>query len=141
MAIGFFRPLSWIGSWSTENVTKSAARDGFGVLMIILKLHLKLPFSRFDEALELFDSFLGPVLVHPGLISAGIYSGIEQGALMLLEEWRNREDMIQHLISNDFNKVMAVMDLAVEQPEIYFHTVSSKEGFELLETVRGVTRM
>jgi quinol monooxygenase YgiN len=106
---------------------------------IILKLLVKVPFAKREEAIEVFHVFLEPLRVHPGLASAGVYAEIDDDALVLLEEWNTSEDLARHLKSNDFKKILAVMDMALEQPIIQFHTISSSQGFELIESLRGKT--
>jgi quinol monooxygenase YgiN len=105
----------------------------------VLKLHVKVPFSKREETIEIFNTFLEPLRVHPGLISAGVYAEIDDEGLLLLEEWNGRDHLARHVQSDDFKKILAVMDLALEQPVIRFDTVSSSHGFELLERLRSET--
>ena len=42
----------------------------------------------------------------------------------------------KHIRSEEFRKILALMDMASESPEIFFYTVSSSEGFELIEKVK-----
>ena len=107
--------------------------------MILFKLQIKIHYSRRDEALQLLSSFIGPVTVHPGLTSAEIYNGFNDDELLLLTEWATREDLTHHIQSDDFKKILAVMDIAQEPPEVHFHTVAFSQGFELLESTRGFT--
>ena len=104
---------------------------------VILKLQVKVPFSKREEAIEIFNTFLEPLRVHPGLISAGIYAEIEDDGLLLLEEWNARDHLTRHVQSHDFKKILAVMDMALEQPVIQFETISCSQGFELVEKLRA----
>jgi hypothetical protein len=45
-------------------------------------------------------------------------------------------ELERHIASDEFRKIMAMIDMAVELPEISFHTVSSTIGFELVEKIR-----
>jgi len=56
--------------------------------------------------------------------------------LILIEEWDSMEEAEQHIRSEEFRKIMAIMDMAVEPPEISFHTISSTMGFEFVEKTR-----
>jgi quinol monooxygenase YgiN len=104
--------------------------------MVFFKLQVKVPFAKRAEAVELFNTFIGPVLVMPGLIGAGFYDEVEGDEMVLMEEWRSQKDMERHLCSEEFKNVLAVMDFAEEQPEIHFHTVSSTRGLEWLKQLR-----
>jgi quinol monooxygenase YgiN len=99
----------------------------------VLRLQVKVPFSKQEETVEIFNTFLEPLRVHPGLISAGIYTEIDGDGLLLLEEWSARDHLTRHVQSNDFKRILAVMDMALEQPVIQFDTISSSQGFELVE--------
>ena len=56
--------------------------------------------------------------------------------LFLIEEWEAMAELERHIASDEFRKIMAIMDMAVEPPEISFHSVSSTFGFELVEKIR-----
>jgi quinol monooxygenase YgiN len=67
-----------------------------------------------------------------------VYSQTENSdSLVLLEEWKSREGLEQHIRSDDFRTILAVMDLAIEPPEIKFVTASNTAGMELIEELRG----
>jgi hypothetical protein len=54
----------------------------------------------------------------------------------LLSAWESRESLQKHIRSNDFQKILDIIDLAKEPPEIKFRTVSSIKGFELVKELR-----
>jgi len=55
---------------------------------------------------------------------------------MLTEKWESTAEVERHIDSDEFRKIMAIMDMAIEPPEISFHRVSSIMGFELVEKIR-----
>jgi hypothetical protein len=55
---------------------------------------------------------------------------------MLLEEWTSPEALYSHIRSDDFRKVLALMDLAATAPDLSFLTVSSAKGFDLVAELR-----
>lgn len=105
--------------------------------MVIVKLRIKMRPSERANALDLFESFIGPVLVQPGCINASLYSDINNDDdLVLLEEWKSKRDLERHILSDDFQIFLAIMELADELPEISFHVISSSMGMELIKRVR-----
>jgi quinol monooxygenase YgiN len=102
--------------------------------MIIATLRLKvLPEKRWD-AIRVIHSVIEPTLVQKGCIHCGLYSKTsDNDELILLEEWESKEGLEKHIRSDDFKKVLTALELASENPEINFHTVSSSENFELVE--------
>jgi quinol monooxygenase YgiN len=51
--------------------------------------------------------------------------------------WRSEEELERHLRSDDYQKVLLVMEMSLKQPEIRFDTISSSTGFETIEKARS----
>jgi quinol monooxygenase YgiN len=103
----------------------------------MITLHVCVPPAKKAEVIVLFDSYVGPVSVHPDCRKANLYSNITTHYdFLLLEEWDSQRALQDHIRSDDFLKILAIMDLASKPPELRFHTVSSVEGFELVEELR-----
>ena len=106
--------------------------------MIIVTLRIVVPPERRDEVLKTLRLFLGPTGVQPGCISCRFCQDIEnENALTLVEEWESQADLDTHIRTDDFRKILAVMDISNEPPEIKFNTVSKTAGMEVMERVRG----
>lgn len=58
--------------------------------------------------------------------------------LMFEAMWRSEEDLNHHLRSDEYRKVLLVMEMALKQPEIRFDTISSSRGIETVERARGL---
>jgi len=57
--------------------------------------------------------------------------------LIVLEEfWRDEEALEGHIRSDEYHKVLLVVELAVEPPEIRFDPISHSTGFETIEKAR-----
>jgi quinol monooxygenase YgiN len=59
---------------------------------------------------------------------------------MFEEIWKSEEDLECHLRSDDYRKVLLVLEMAVKQPEIRFDTISSSTGIETIEKARSNVR-
>jgi quinol monooxygenase YgiN len=59
---------------------------------------------------------------------------------ILVEEWSSRQALENHVRSADFRRVLAIMDLAAQPPDLRFHSVASTEGFELVVKLREEER-
>ena len=71
-----------------------------------------MPSSKRVEAIDLFDSFIGPVSMQPCCLRTGFYAEINNGDdMVLLEEWYSREDLERHIFSDNSQKILADMDL------------------------------
>lgn len=105
--------------------------------MIIFTLCFKVSLSKRKEVFSLFDSLAGPLSVKPGCSRVALFSNVNgHEDLMLIEEWQSRAELDKHIRSNEFRKILALMDLSNESPKTRFYQVSSTEGFEVVEKAR-----
>jgi len=106
--------------------------------MYLVVLTVKVPSSKRSDVINIFESFSGPISVQPGCKGIRLYSDVNNDDdLILVEEWNSPADLKRHVLSDDFLKILAVMDMADEPPEIHFHEVSSTKGFELVKKLRN----
>jgi quinol monooxygenase YgiN len=106
--------------------------------MIVFILSMKVSPSERKEVVSIFDTIAGSTSVKPGCKKVRLYSDVDNDdELLLIEEWETVPDLERHIASDEFRKIMAIMDLAIAPPDIAFNTVSSVEGFELVEKIRA----
>ena len=109
--------------------------------MILVTIRMVVLPNKHDEALKILRSTAEWSRIKPGCLSSRIYEDIqEDNALMFEEIWRSEEDLECHLRSDDFQKVLVVLEMARKQPEIRFDTISSSTGIERIEKARGQAR-
>jgi quinol monooxygenase YgiN len=102
------------------------------MIMVTLQLNVA-PQTRLD-VLSIIHSMIGPTSVKTGCLFCGLFSSSQNDdELILLERWESKEHLERHMRSDDFQKVIAAIDMAIMTPEIYFHKVKSTEGMELVE--------
>lgn len=105
--------------------------------MLIVTLRLSVPLHMMPHVIDLFESYRGPLSVQPGCGSVQLYCHFSKpNDFMLLEEWTSPEALYSHIRSDDFRKVLALMDLAATAPDLSFLTVSSAKGFDLVAELR-----
>ena len=105
--------------------------------MIILSLNFNVSPLMKRDVINIFDSLAGSILAKAGCNKLNLYSDINNDDdFLLIEEWDSRKKMEKHIKSEEFRKIMALMDLSNEAPIIRFNTVSSTMGFELVEKIR-----
>ena len=56
--------------------------------------------------------------------------------MMIEELWQSNEDLDRHLRSDDYLKVLLVVEMAIEKPEIRFNSISCSTGVETIEKAR-----
>lgn len=80
---------------------------------------------------------MGQLEAWPGLEEADLYRTLDQeGKVVLMQRWRTREALVGYLCSEEFVRLLEVMDLSEKPPELRFETVSKREGLELVRALR-----
>lgn len=106
-----------------------------GLLNVFLRLSV--PSHKVAHVMDLFGLYSGPVSVKPGCRSVALYNHFSnRSELVLFEEWTSRKSLETHLCSEDFRKVLAIMDLASNTPDLKIQKIASTEGFELVAELR-----
>lgn len=92
--------------------------------------------ERRSDLLETIRGMLEPVRVERGCLSYRLYEDVEnRNAFVLLEKWATQEDLKSHIRTDNQRRLLALMDLLSEQPELRYNTVSHTAGMELIENV------
>jgi len=59
-----------------------------------------------------------------------------RNAFFLFEEWQTAKDLERYLCSDQYRKVLALLDMSVEAPVIRFDRVSARRGMDLIKAAR-----
>lgn len=103
---------------------------------ILVTLRMIVRPERRSDLLETMRGMLEPARVERGCLSYRLYQDVEdRDTLVLVEEWKTQKDLENHIRTDNQRRLLALMDLLSEQPELRFNTVSHTEGMELIEDV------
>ena len=106
--------------------------------MVIFTLYLEVAPSDRLSVLKTIHAIIGPTAVQKGCLHCGLYSNSQNDdELILLEKWKSQQELEKHVRSDDFRKILTVMETAKRKPEINFITVGSRAGLELVEKIRS----
>ena len=104
-------------------------------------IRMLIPLEKQSEALEILGSMIEQIQFEPGCLSCRLYRGVEDTLAIMLEElWLSEEDVQRHLRSDKYYKVLLVVEMATEPPEIRFDTIALSMGVERIEQARTHTR-
>ena len=104
--------------------------------MIFVTLRMNVRPERRSDLLETMRGMLEPARVERGCLSYCLYEDVEdRNTFILLEEWATQEDLERHIRTDNQRRLLALMDLLSEQPELRFNTVSHTEGMDLIENI------
>ena len=108
---------------------------------ILVTLRMIVRPERRRDLLETMRGMLEPARVERGCLSYRLYEDIEnRNAVVLVEEWKTQKDLESHIRTENQRRLLALIDLLSEQPELQFNTVSHTAGMNLIENVLKTDR-
>jgi len=82
-------------------------------------------------------SLIGPMRVEPGCLSCRLYEAVpENDQFEVVARWQSEQDLISHLQSDLYKRLLLLMELSSEPPVVEFYTVLEFRGLELVECAR-----
>jgi quinol monooxygenase YgiN len=109
--------------------------------LFTFRLRVVLPPPAYAQACRTLRSLRGPVRAQPGCCATRLLRELDdEGSLTFVEEWRERADLEEHLRSAAFHRIVAVMELASEAPEVEIDEVASRSGLDLVESILAIGR-
>jgi len=105
--------------------------------MILATIRMTIPAEKFGEALRILRLIAEQSRVQLGCLSCRVYRNAQEDNVLLFEQlWSNEADLERHLRSEEYRKVLLVLEMANKQPEIRFDTILSSAGIETIEKAR-----
>ena len=105
--------------------------------MVIATVRVVVPESKRSEVLQALRLLRGPTAARMGCDSFHVYRDDEhENTLLLLQQWSSEADLHRYLRSELYSTILAVIETAIEPPDIRFDTVACTAGVELIEIAR-----
>ena len=105
--------------------------------MIIESVRILVKPTKREQLRRALAAWAGPTSVESGCESCRILEeGGEFDALCYQAQWKSREELLQHLRSEHYKRLLMLMDLGSEPPLVEFHTVTETKGLDLVEYAR-----
>jgi len=90
------------------------------------------------EVMQTLMSMIEPTENVRGCLSCRLLRDIEgKNVFSLIEKWKTREDLADHLKSDRFSVLLGTKSLLCEALQIEIHTVAHTEGMETVKAVRS----
>ena len=97
-----------------------------------------LPSKKRLEVLGIFWSMAERARFEPGCVGCHVSQDTRDDRVIVLEEWwEDEEDLKRHLRSDEYRKVLLVMEMALYPPEVMFETISGSSGIETIQKARS----
>jgi quinol monooxygenase YgiN len=107
-----------------------------GECMVIAGVSIRVLAQKSEELRRALSSLVGPTSVQAGCLGCEVYCGISDESMHLDSRWKTQNDLLRHLRSETYRRLLFIMELSVEKPRIEFLTVTGVEGWELIERAR-----
>jgi quinol monooxygenase YgiN len=109
--------------------------------MVHATIRMLIPPKRRGEVMEILSSLAERSRFEAGCTGSRVYQDVEVEPAILIEQlWKSGEDLDRYLRSEEFRKVLLVIEMAVEAPEIRFDAISNSTGLETIEKARNQAR-
>ena len=100
-------------------------------------IRMLIPLDKQSEALDILEGVCAQVQFEPDCICSRIYRGVDDiRAIMVEERWTNEKHIQTHLQSDAYRRILLVIEMAEEPPEICFDTIQASRGVEIIEKAR-----
>ncbi len=107
--------------------------------MVHATIRILIPAKKRGEVLEILSSLAERARFEPGCIACRVYQDVEVEPVIMLDQlWKSKEDLEGYLQSEEFRKVLLVVEMSLEPPEIRFDEISRSTGMETIEKARSV---
>jgi quinol monooxygenase YgiN len=108
--------------------------------LIIESVRIAVRPAKREELRRALTSLLGPIEAESGCMSCRILQeGNDSHAFCYEAQWKSQDDLLRHVRSEHYKRLLVLMDLGDEPPVIEFHTVAETRGLDLVERARNVS--
>lgn len=92
--------------------------------------------DELEAARGFLVGLLEPTRVQPGCLGCTLATETDPDALLYMESWESIEALLGRFRSDEFTKVLMMMELSTSKPDVCVYEVSNQQGLELIEKVR-----
>jgi quinol monooxygenase YgiN len=100
-------------------------------------IRMLIPLNKQSEALEILGKVSSQIQFEPNCISSRLYRGVDEARAIMVEElWESYQAIQRHLQSDAYRRLLMVIEMADEPPDIRFDTIVDSSGVEIIEKAR-----
>ena len=116
-----------------------AADPGEVLTLIIESLRIVVRAGKREELRRALAAWIGPTQVESGCMNCRVLQEDNEPYSFYYEaQWKTPEDLMRHLRSEHYKRLLLLMDLGQEPPVVEFHTVTETKGLDLIQHARNV---
>jgi len=105
--------------------------------VIIESVRIAVMPAKCGQMLRALQAWAGPTAVEPGCLSCRILEEVSAPqAVCYQAHWTAQEDLLRHLRTEHYKKLLGLIELGISSPLIEFHTVTETRGMDLIQDIR-----
>jgi quinol monooxygenase YgiN len=106
--------------------------------MIHATIRMVIPPNKRSEAQRILTSVLERTRLIRGCLGCSLYQGMDDRNVVMIDQlWQTGEDLEGHLRSEDYLKILLVVEMAAKKPAIRFDRISESTGVDWIEKARS----
>ena len=105
--------------------------------MIIELMRISISQAQGGQLGDALESLVGPIQVQPGCLECRLLKSLPEKRMYVLARWETQRDLIRHLQSESYKKLLLLMELSAAPPVVEFFNVLEIRGLDLVEAVRN----
>jgi quinol monooxygenase YgiN len=106
--------------------------------LIIENVRIVVRTAAREQLRRALTAWVGPTQVESGCMNCLILQdGNEPHSFFYVAQWKTPEDLMRHLRSEHYKRLLSLMDLGEEPPVVEFHTVTETKGLDLIQHARN----
>jgi quinol monooxygenase YgiN len=105
--------------------------------MIIELMRISVPRGKKQEFTKALASLVNPIQRQPGCLACRLFqSWPQQNCLHIEARWENQEYLVHYLRSQDYKRLLLLVELSATPPVVEFFNVLEIRGLDLVEKAR-----
>jgi len=105
--------------------------------MIIEHMRISISHAQENQLGDALESLVGPIQVQPGCLECRLlHSWPADRKLHMVARWETQKDLIRHLQSDIYKRLLLLVELSAAPPVVEFFDVLEIRGLDLVEAAR-----
>ena len=105
--------------------------------MIIESVRIVVVPANEEQLLRALTAWTGPIAVESGCLNCRILLETSNPqAVCYQAQWKTQDDLLRHIRTEHYKRLLSLMELGVAPPLVEFHTVMETRGLDLIERTR-----
>jgi len=107
--------------------------------LIIESVRISVMPTKCEQVRRALAAWAGPTAVESGCLSCKILQEANDPlAFCYQAQWKTHDDLLRHIRTEHYKRLLVLMELGISPPLVEFHTVTETKGLDLIARTREV---